>query len=386
MKQILKLIGGLLIGAAVGFIIATVGVVLFTELTLAEYLEKFTAIDVLNIFEGALAGGLGIIAAIILQTLIHEAGHLVCGLLSGYKFVSFRIFSLILFRNESGKLRLKRFSIAGTGGQCLLLPPDVPSEQMPTFWYNAGGVLFNLIATLLAIPLFFLNLPPFLLVMNIMFVAGGAFIILTNGIPMTIGGINNDGKNALQLHKNKADLRALDIQLRSNALVQQGVRPKDLPAEWFETAEEIDYKDSLQVAVAIFSASYFLDRMEWERAYQTLSALYAHKADIMPLYVNEIACELLFTALITDRNDEAAQLHTAGLKKYIQQTRAVMSSKERVRCAISLKLEQDPEKARQIYEKVLANRNKYLMQGELESDLALMQEMFSQHWTKCRKE
>ncbi len=375
MKQVLKLIGGLLFGAAVGFIIATIGVVLFTELTLAEFFAKFSVIEIMDIMEGALAGGLGIIVAIVLQTLIHEAGHLMCGLLSGYTFVSFRLFSLILFRNAEGKLRLKRFSIAGTGGQCLLLPPDVPYEQMPTFWYNAGGVLFNLIAVLLAIPLFFLEIHPFCFVMNFMFVFAGGFIILTNGIPMTIGGINNDGKNALQLHKNKADLRALDIQLRSNALVQQGVRPKDLPAEWFETAEEIDYKDSLQVAVAIFSASYFLDRMEWEKAYQTLTNLNAHKAEIMPLFVNEIACELLFAALITGRNDEAAQLYTDELKKYIRQTRAVMSSKERVLCAIALKLEQDPEKAREIYEKVLANRDKYLMQGEVESDLALMQEI-----------
>ncbi len=379
MKQVLKLIGGLLLGAAVGFIIATIGVLIFTDLSMAEYMAKFSLMEILDIMKGALAGGLGIVVAIVLQTLIHEAGHLVCGLLSGYKFVSFRLFSLILFRNEQGKLRLKRFSSAGTGGQCLLLPPDVPYEQMPTFWYNAGGVLFNLIATLLAIPLFFLNLHPILMVMNIMFVLGGSFIILTNGIPMTIGGINNDGKNALQLHKNRADLRALDIQLRSNALVQQGVRPKDLPAEWFETAEEIDYKDSLQVAVAIFSASYFLDRMEWEKAYQTLTDLHAHKAEIMPLYANEIACELLFAALVTDRNDEATQLHTDELKKYIEQMRGFMSSKERVRCAIALKLEQNPEKAHRIYEEVFANRTKYLMQGEVESDLAIMQEMLSLH-------
>ncbi len=375
MKQVLKLIGGLLIGTAVGFIIATIGVVLFTELTLAEYWAKFTAIDILGILEGALAGGLGIVVGIVLQILIHEAGHLVCGLLSGYTFVSFRLFSLILFRNEQGKLRLKRFSIAGTGGQCLLLPPNVSPEQMPTFWYNAGGVLFNLIATLLAIPLFFMGIPAILFVMNFMFVFAGTFIILTNGIPMTIGGINNDGKNALQLHKNKADLRALDIQLRSNALVQQGIRPKDLPAEWFEETEEIDYKDSLQVAVAIFSASYFLDRMEWERAYQILSNLHAHKSEMMPLYANEVACELLFSALVTDRNNEAALLHTDELKKYIQQTRAVMSSKERVLSAIALKLEQDPEKSCHIYEKVLTNRNKYLMQGEVESDLAIMREI-----------
>lgn len=48
----------------------------------------------------------------------HEAGHLVCGLLSGYKFVSFRIGSII-FVKRGDKILRKKFSIPGTGGQCL---------------------------------------------------------------------------------------------------------------------------------------------------------------------------------------------------------------------------------------------------------------------------
>ncbi|MFR1327763.1 MAG: hypothetical protein ACLSCE_16590 [Bacteroides cellulosilyticus] len=52
---------------------------------------------------------------------------------------------------EGGKFRFKRFSISGTGGQCLLSPPDKPYEQMPYFWYNAGGVLMNLLPGIIAL-------------------------------------------------------------------------------------------------------------------------------------------------------------------------------------------------------------------------------------------
>lgn len=58
---------------------------------------------------------------IFIQIIIHEAGHLVFGLLSGYEFVSFRIGSITLAKYDN-KYCFKRFHIAGTGGQCLMMP------------------------------------------------------------------------------------------------------------------------------------------------------------------------------------------------------------------------------------------------------------------------
>ena len=55
-----------------------------------------------------------------IQIVIHEAGHLVFGRLTGYEFVSFRIGSFMWIKEE-GKLKLKRYSLAGTGGQCLMI-------------------------------------------------------------------------------------------------------------------------------------------------------------------------------------------------------------------------------------------------------------------------
>ena len=85
----------------------------------------------------------GFVLALYLQTAVHEAGHLVCGLLSGYRFCSYRLGSLMLLREE-GRLRLRRLKIAGTAGQCLMAPPPW-SEELPVILYNLGGCLFNLL-------------------------------------------------------------------------------------------------------------------------------------------------------------------------------------------------------------------------------------------------
>ena len=52
--------------------------------------------------------------AFFLQGAFHEAGHLVCGLLSGYGFSSYRIGSLMWIR-QKGKICFKRFSLLRHG-------------------------------------------------------------------------------------------------------------------------------------------------------------------------------------------------------------------------------------------------------------------------------
>ena len=70
-----------------------------------------------------------LIATFILSVIIHEAGHLVCGLISGYGFSSFRIFSFMLLKTDEG-LRLRRLSVQGTLGQCLMTPPPMKDGRI----------------------------------------------------------------------------------------------------------------------------------------------------------------------------------------------------------------------------------------------------------------
>ena len=95
---------------------------------------------------------IGVFVGVFLQLIIHEAGHLVCGLISGYRFVSFRVLSYTLLK-EDNKFKVKEFSLSGTAGQCLLSPPDKPVEEVPIILYELGGILFNLLLTAICIVL-----------------------------------------------------------------------------------------------------------------------------------------------------------------------------------------------------------------------------------------
>ena len=188
MKTVIKLIGGLLAGALIGLLIGGLIVVLFTDTTWSEYIAKYYSIGISEGLAVFLVAVTSMIVSFLVLVPIHELGHLVCGLMTGYRFVSFRIFNYTIIRID-GRLRIKKFAVAGTGGQCLLTPPDLPLDRIPTGWYNLGGVLANIIMLAIALPFFLLPLNPFVAEALGVFVAVDAIMILLNGIPMMANGV-----------------------------------------------------------------------------------------------------------------------------------------------------------------------------------------------------
>ena len=360
-----------------GFGISTLFIILTTDTTFGELLMKFSNVELLEMSGVILASIISFILSIVVHILFHEGGHLVAGLLSGYRFVSFRIFSFTLLKSE-GKMHIKRFKIAGTGGQCILTPPQKPIEQINTTWYNAGGFIANLLLSGGALCGFFFVGTPIARSSLFIFALTGIFFALLNGLPLKVGGIPNDGYNIKMLRKNLESKKAMCTQLRVNALVQEGMRPIEMPSEWFVTehdGDDFDWKDPLQLSIRLMAASYIMDCGDIEKSHQMLEEAYVHKESIAPLFINEIVCELIYTSLATGRTARARELYTKEIQSYISQHRKVMSSKERVMFAVELLMLNNSAAAKQILDSVSDKQSEYLMQGEVKMDLALMQQL-----------
>ena len=113
-----------------------------------------------------------------------------------------------MFVEQGDRLRLKRLSLQGTGGQCLMGPPDFVDGRMPYRLYNLGGVLANMLVALIAAAFFFV-LQTGLAATFLAFVAlFGLAFALANGLPLTVGGVNNDGKNLRSASESPEALRA----------------------------------------------------------------------------------------------------------------------------------------------------------------------------------
>ncbi|MEE1297463.1 MAG: hypothetical protein UHE62_01880, partial [Muribaculaceae bacterium] len=98
MKKTIKLVLALMTGVIIGMGGSIVCIGLFSDMTVAEFMEKLKGIAVLELL-GVMAFSLfSAFVGGFLQIVIHEAGHLVAGLLSGYKFISFRIFNYTILK------------------------------------------------------------------------------------------------------------------------------------------------------------------------------------------------------------------------------------------------------------------------------------------------
>lgn len=260
-----------------------------------------------------------IFIAFFIQAIIHEAGHLVFGLLTGYKFISFRIGN-IMFIKENGKLRTKLYNVVGTGGQCLMMPPPW-NEKLPTVLYNFGGCIFNFVFSVIFLLAFiFAEKGSFLAVFFGMLAAVGFGNVLLNGIPLQINGISNDGRNALILGKNPRALRAFWLQLYVNGLMSEGERFRNMPEDWFFVPSGEDLFDPMICTVGVMKYNYYFDTHDFDKA-ETIANYMLHAPGLLGLHRNELSCELLFLKIFRGAEpSEIDALYTKQLDKYIKAT------------------------------------------------------------------
>ena len=374
MKTLFKLIGGLLLGAVIGAIIVVPIIAIIDGESVAtvarKMCDKFTIEKVVAIAWMLVAA----LIAAILNIILHEGGHLVAGLLTGYKFVSYRFFNWTLI-SKDGRLQWRNFELAGTGGQCLMAPPDRPLEEIDTRLYNAGGVLVQFIIALLCIVLIWaLDLPEWLDILLAMMALFGILGVLTNGIPMKIGGVANDGYNLLQLEKNREAKQSFCNVLELNARNQGGESYGEMPDRLFNMPDPIDWKNPMHAATVLASATRKQSLHQWEESYQQLTEACSHMSDIMPLYQLELGNMMILACIATGRDEEARQHYTDKVAKYIAHHAPTQSDKQMTTMAVALALEGDRPRAEAIMHRLEGERDKYIHQGDVAMSLDLM------HW------
>lgn len=306
-----------------------------------------------------------------LNVIVHEGGHLVFGLATGYRFSSFRIWSLMFIRQDGG-IKLRKFKLAGTGGQCLMIPPKKGDTKASVILYNLGGVIFNLIFALICLVLYRTLPNVYILSKTLKWCAVfSLFFMITNGIPLNVGGIANDGMNALHLSKNKDAAEAFRKQLLANAAQTEGKRISEMPDEWFRLPEGADMQNVHCASLAVFAASRHLDRGDIITAEQEISRLLSSNYNIIGLHRNLLTCDLISTRLINNPNADISSFLTPTFDKFVKSMKNYPSV-IRTQYIIALLSERDDSKAEEIlnsFDKLTAN---FPYRQEIESEHSLM--------------
>ncbi|MBQ9745506.1 MAG: hypothetical protein IJW21_01620, partial [Clostridia bacterium] len=164
----------------------------------------------------------------------------------------------------------------------------------PYVLYNLGGVIMNLAVGAAGLALWFIfPRVPVLSVFLMSLFAVGVMISLTNGVPMSVGMMNNDGLNALSLGKDLHALRSFANQLRVNARMAKGERLRDMPCGLFELAQEADAANPINATINVFACNRLVDEHRFAEARELCEALAADEA-VLPIYKNMLTCDLAF--------------------------------------------------------------------------------------------
>ncbi len=310
--------------------------------------------------------------AFFLQGAVHEAGHLICGLLSGYGFASYRIGSLMWIKQD-GKIRFKRFSIAGTGGQCLMTPPELTEEGMPYVLYNLGGVLMNLLLAALCLCAHFLwgenwYLSAFLIVTALT----GVWLAAVNGIPLKLSLLNNDGRNILDISRNRDELRAFWLQMKVAEQQAKGVRLKDMPAEWFWMPEEEKMQYAMTSACAVLTTGRLLDEHAFEETAGTIVKILNMDSALIGIYRFLLMADRIYCELVGERRPEVLeQWESKDCQRIVKQMKNYLSV-IRTEYAYALLKEKDTQKAEKIRERFEKNARSYPYPADAQSERELL--------------
>ncbi len=337
-------------------------------------------LDLLMMYMGTIPASivfvLIVFVSVIVSIIIHEAGHLLFGILSGYSFCSFRIFSLMIVKTDAG-MKFKKLSVPGTSGQCLLVPPECKDRKMPTIAYNLGGfilgfasaVIFGLLAFLLCNYVLIYMLLVALCVANIT-------ISLTNGIPMRVGLIDNDGKNAVSLIKNSKAAHALKIQLLVNAENSRGVSLSDMPDEWFVMPNDTELVDSLMHSQAYICFSRHFEKGEYDEAKEIAERLLALD-NLLGLHRATLGVSL---AYINTIKGEYAEVERFFKKEYYKNSSLYLMDLSSSRCRYAYELlvkgsEKGAKRELQMFNFIVRKLKKYPFSDVIERERKLIRDV-----------
>jgi len=320
-----------------------------------------------------IALSLMVIAAILLQIIIHELGHMLCGLATGYRFASFRVGSFIWVR-ENDRIRLKKYSLTGAVGQCLMFPPAYNGGEYPYALYHLGGVIANAVTAVLsaAAALLTAAAAPVSVFFILLGLVGLAFA-LSNGIPGSGPLMNNDGSNLREMRQSAEARRSMWIQLSVVERQQRGERLKDMPEEWFAMPPAQAMRSSLAATLAVFRENRLMDEHRFREAADLIDDLLGNVRNIaLPgIYRHLLICDRLTIELLGDGDPAVIETLCDKEQRRVMKQMAGMITVLRTEYALALLYDRDEAKAGRLLAAFDRAAAQYPYSGDAESERSL---------------
>lgn len=179
----------------------------------------------------------------------HELGHMFFGFVTGYRFLLFRVCTLVIVLKDN-KLRIKRYRNERSIGQCILLPPKNKDSY---FFMMAGGIIFNLISgTITLLILFFLKYPFHIKLILAINSYLNYISVFMNMSTFKSNRSESDGLCLKNLFKNKISLNSHYKQLYITEEILKGMKYSEMDGSLFDINEQADMINEINASMYLY--------------------------------------------------------------------------------------------------------------------------------------
>lgn len=248
-----------------------------------------------------LFGALGFIISWFVLAALHEGGHLVLGLICGFRVERIKVFNILISR-KNGKLRPSVERMSSFVGLCEMYPAKCKNLKVGYLLMTAGGLIFTLVALIAALVLFFLPLSVKIAVEGynaysffLMWFPAAFFFTFFNAVPFFNDDGYSDGAVIVGIIKNSPTRQVMLNALKIQQEMYNGLSPRQIaPALYFEVPQLME-TDPAFIMLLQLRYMYYMDKWDYVNAVACIDRLEGLYEDIPYSLKGDVAMDILFT-------------------------------------------------------------------------------------------
>ncbi len=189
-----------------------------------------------------------------LHLLVHECGHFIGGVISGYKLLCLQLgpMNIVVGKNNKPAIVWK----GSLSGQCVMLPKNIEDVRFKA--YNSGGICANVLVIVLSFCLLLFD-SFWTSLLFIELVCVGVQKLIVNAVPHKTNSVPNDGYIIKILKKDKAIQKdyAMYLRLYGKLFLGENIIPQDFiyEREASEDEDELLYYNEIQDILSSLTAA-----------------------------------------------------------------------------------------------------------------------------------
>lgn len=180
-----------------------------------------------------------------IHLLVHEGGHFIGGVASGYKLLCLQLGPMNIVVGKNNKLSI--LWKGSLSGQCVMLPKHIENIRFKA--YNMGGIIANAILMIFSFVLLLMD-SFWTSLMFVELICVGVQKVIVNAVPHKTNSVPNDGYIIKILKKDKAIQKdyAMYLTLYGKLFLDKDISPQDFmyEREVSEDEDEMLYYNEIQ--------------------------------------------------------------------------------------------------------------------------------------------